>query len=142
FIGFYGAVMGSMCLLGWWLAPRDPTRGNLDRLYLAALLAGLVLFYLALPVLFAGLFVLFVPLLGLALLSAGGHHGNGAVSFDLMRASGGGLKAVLKAMFARPTAGHFALRKRSEDCPALFAAIEDVARRVGTEPPDQVCLPP
>jgi Zn-dependent protease with chaperone function len=34
------------------------------------------------------------------------------------------------------------VRKARDDCPGLFAQIEEVARRVGTEPPDEVWLAP
>ncbi len=142
FVGFYGVVVGLMCLLGWRLAPRIHPEAQLGRIYLAALLVGLVLFYVALPVLFAGMLVIFLPLLGLAILSSGRGSDGGAASFDLLRTSGGGLKAVLKAMFARAGTGVFGVRKRKEECPGLFAGVEAVARSVGTEPPDEVWLAP
>jgi Zn-dependent protease with chaperone function len=157
---FYGAVMGLMCLLAWRLAPRvqaaireafltspcgasrSQSESRLGRYYLLALLAGLVLFYAALPFVFVGMLAAFVPLLGLAVLASGKGGDGGDVSFHLLRASGGGLTAVLKAMFARPAGGVFGVRVRKGDCPRLFAEIEEVAQRVGTGPPDEVWLAP
>src|SRR5262249_33677196 len=60
----------------------------------------------------------------------------------LLRASGGGMKAVFKAMFARAGTGSFGLRKGRKDCPKLWAAIAEVAQRVDTEPVDELWISP
>src|SRR5262249_4568070 len=36
----------------------------------------------------------------------------------------------------------FGLRKRKEECPRLFAAVEEVARRAQSEPPDELWIAP
>jgi Zn-dependent protease with chaperone function len=163
---FYASVMGLMCLAGLLLARR--TRGPraadmlgqagedlaaggkvtrtrheswLTRFYAVALLLGLVLFYLSLPFVFVGLLIVFLMLLVLALglrrdPDIADTHG------ALMRASGGGMKAVFKAMFARVGTGSFGLRKGRRDCPKLYAALDEVARRVETDPVDEVWIAP
>ena len=60
----------------------------------------------------------------------------------MLRASGGGMKAVFRALFARSSGGGFGVRKRREDCPRLFAAIDEVAKRADTAPPDEVWISP
>ena len=50
--------------------------------------------------------------------------------------------AVLKSMFARMGSGAFGLRKSSQDCPRLFEALQEVARRVDTSPVEEVYVAP
>jgi Zn-dependent protease with chaperone function len=50
--------------------------------------------------------------------------------------------AVFKAMFARTGSGGYGKEKDRQDCPKLFAAIDEVARRVDTEPPGEIYLSP
>jgi Zn-dependent protease with chaperone function len=162
---FYGCVMALMCLAGVLLARRtrgaaatlllgEPAAGrargqvvrsrhesSLERWYMVALLTALVLFYLSLPFVFVGLLIVFLATLVLGMLlrrnaEAADVHG------ALLRASGGGMGAVFKAMFARTGGAGFGKEKDREDCPGLFAAIDEVARRVDTEPPDEVYLSP
>jgi Zn-dependent protease with chaperone function len=162
---FYLSVMGLMCLTGVLLArrtrgvgasellgaPQDERgRGQvarsrhetwLGRCYLLALMAALVLFYLSLPFVFLGLLLVFLLSLALALLLRR-DDGASDVHAALLRASGGGMGAVFKAMFARAGGGGYGKEKDRQDCPKLFAAIDEVARRVDTEPPDEVYLSP
>jgi Zn-dependent protease with chaperone function len=162
---FYSIVIGLMCLVGWLLArrtrgaaaiemlgapPEGLARGQvarskheswLERWYKIALLVALVLFYLSLPFVFVGLLIVFLLTLVLGMFlrrddQAADVHG------ALLRASSGGMGAVFKAMFARSGGGAFGKEKDRQDCPRLFAAIDEVARRIDTEPPDEVYLSP
>jgi Zn-dependent protease with chaperone function len=166
FCVFYGTVMGLMCLTGWLLArrthgkytaqlreerPRSMTTSGkvartvhelrLGRFYLVALLTALVLFYLSLPFVFFGLLLVLALTLGLSFVIARDSRA-ADVHAALLQASSGGIGAVFKAMFARTSGGGFGKEKDKEDCPQLFAAIEEVALRVETDPPDEVYLSP
>jgi Zn-dependent protease with chaperone function len=156
--------MGVMCLVGFLLArrtrgaaaaemlgaPEPLTRGHvarakheswLERWYKVALLTALVLFYLSLPFVFVGLLIVFLFTLVLGMFLRRDAQA-ADVHSALLRASSGGMGAVFKAMFARSGGSGFGKEKDREDCPQLFAAIEEVARRVDTEPPDEVYLSP
>jgi Zn-dependent protease with chaperone function len=163
---FYGSIMGLMCLAGWLLARR--TRGahaadilasdsgemtsggkvvrskketTLARLYLAALMTALVLFYLSLPFVFIGLLLVFLLLLVCMFFVRRGSQGSD-VHAALMKASTGGIGAIFKATFARTGTGRWGVEKDAQECPRLWKAIEEVARRVDTEPPDEVWVAP
>jgi Zn-dependent protease with chaperone function len=163
---FYGTIMGLMCLAGLVLARR--TRGPraaellgaggravtaggqvcrtrheslLTRVYVAALAAALVLFYAALPFLFVGMLLILLLLVALALVTRRDSEA-ADVHAALLQASGGGIGALFKAAFARTGTGSFGLEKDRDDCPRLWAAVEEVARRVDTGPPDQVYIAP
>lgn len=162
FVVFYGLVMATMCGLGVLLAKR--TQGMIDdeirespaadlivagrvahtrhefrlnRAYLVLLFAGLILFYAALPFVALGMLIVFLFSFALAL----GSRNSGAHD-DLLRASGGGLGAIIKALFARTDHGSFGVRKTRRQCPRLFDAIDEVAERIDTEPPDEVWISP
>jgi Zn-dependent protease with chaperone function len=166
FVVAYGVLMGLMCLAGLVLARQ--TRGaraadllgtppeqlaaggqvartrhesRLTKLYAVALLLALVFFYLSLPFIFAGFLILFLVCVALALLLRRDAEA-ADVHAALLRASGGGMRAVFKAMFARVGSGGTGLRKRRRDCPRLFQAVEEVARRVDTDPVDEVYISP
>jgi Zn-dependent protease with chaperone function len=113
----------------------------LTRCYAVALLLALLLFYLSLPFVFVGLLLVFLVLVVLAMFLRRDQE-VGDVHAALLRASGGGMGAVLKAMFARTGSGNFGLRKTRTDCPRLYQAVEEVARRVDTEPVDEIYLSP
>src|SRR5262249_31654181 len=113
----------------------------LTRCYALLLLLALILFYLSLPFIFVGLLLVFLLLLVLALFTRHDHD-SGDVHLALLRASGGGMGAVSKAMSARAGTGGFGVRKGRKDCPKLSAALEEVARRVDTEPVDEVWIAP
>jgi Zn-dependent protease with chaperone function len=163
---FYGTIMGLMCLAGWLLARRThgqyaallkeaPPKSmsasgqvartvdemRLGRFYLIALIAALVLFYLSLPFVLFGLLLVFLMTLGLSFF-VNRNSGAADVHTALLRASGGGMTAIFKATFARTGTGGFGKEKDREDCPKLFAAIDEVARNVDTEPPDELWLSP
>lgn len=162
----YGVIMGLMCLTGVILAKR--THGKytaqlkeappkelsasgqvartqdemrLGKFYAIALISALVLFYLALPFLFIGLLIVFLIVLALAFYMRRGTGGADMHSM-LLKASGGGITAIFKAMFARTGSGTFGLLKDRDDCPKLWAAIDEVAKRVDTEPPDELWISP
>jgi Zn-dependent protease with chaperone function len=163
---FYGCVMGLMCFVGWLLARRtrgpraaeilasdsgEMTSGGkvvrtknetaLARFYIIALVTALVLFYVSLPFVFIGLLIV---LLFLFVFAAFVNRRSQAadVHSALMKASTGGLGAIFKATFARTGTGCGGVEKDREDCPRLWQAIEEVARRVDTEPPDEVYISP
>ncbi len=153
----YGSIMLLMCLGGLWLAKKTtgthamnlldapPDRlvepggqvvvarheTMLRRFYLAALLTALVLFYFSLPFIFVGLLIIFLCLVLFGMLAK--RRGGGRDGVDDMRnASTGGMKAVFKCMFASTSNYHFGVQQEREDCPKLWAAVEDVAKRVDT----------
>lgn len=114
---------------------------RLGKFYAIALISALVLFYLALPFLFIGLLIVFLIVLALAFYMRRGTGGADMHSM-LLKASGGGITAIFKAMFARTGSGTFGLLKDRDDCPKLWAAIDEVAKRVDTEPPDELWISP
>jgi Zn-dependent protease with chaperone function len=160
---FYLVVMGLMALTGLLLARRTSGAGAVEmlgtppeqlaasgqvartrhetlltRFYLVALLTALVLFYVSLPFVFIGLLLVFLLVLVIGMLvrkDAASADVHGA----LLRASGGGMGAVFKAIFARTGWG---VEKDRDDCPKLWKAIDEVAQRVDTEAPDQIFISP
>jgi Zn-dependent protease with chaperone function len=163
---FYGCVMGLMCLVGWLLARRtrgpraaeilasdsgELTSGGkvvrtknetaLARFYLIALVSALVLFYVSLPFVFIGLLIVLLCLVVFAF-SVNRRSQAADVHSALMKASTGGIGAIFQATFARTGSGCAGLEKDAQDCPKLWQAIEEVARRVDTEPPDEVYISP
>jgi Zn-dependent protease with chaperone function len=165
FAFFYVAVMAVMCLGGLVLAryTRGPRAADLigkptevlasggqvartrheswlTRGYVLALLLALVLFFLSLPFVFVGLLIVFLLLLVLFLLRRDVNSSD--VHLAMLRASGGGMGAVFKAIFAHIGTGSFGLRKGCKDCPRLYQALDEVTKRVDTDPPDEVFLSP
>jgi Zn-dependent protease with chaperone function len=164
FAGFYALVMLLMAGAGVLLAGR--TRGNraldllgaqqgemvrggqvartrdesvLAKLYAFALFAGLVLFYLSIPFVIAGLlavtglllyFIFFLPRIPVKLIVI-------VVVIGL-----GGVWAVLRSLFARPASGSFGLPKTAADCPRIYQVLAEVAGRVDTGPVDEVYVAP
>jgi Zn-dependent protease with chaperone function len=61
---------------------------------------------------------------------------------SLMSASTGGLKAVFKGLFSGFSRAVFGVEKTESECPKLYALLKDVARRVDTEPVDDVYIAP
>jgi Zn-dependent protease with chaperone function len=118
---------------------RTSQEGSLARLYALALVAGLILFYAAVPFLVVGLLGLTAGLLYLIFLLR-------RIPIKLVVivviAGGGAAWAVLKSVFARPGRGSFGLPKTSADCPRLHQVLTDVARRIDTEPVDEVFVAP
>jgi Zn-dependent protease with chaperone function len=162
FAGFYAVVMALMAGFGVILAGR--TRGTraldllegeelasggqvvrarhepaLTRLYALALVAGLLLFYAAVPFVLAGLlggmalllWLIFqlprIPVKGIVLVVVMGL---------------GGAWAVLRSLFAAPSKGSFGLPKTPEQHPRLYQALAEVAERVDTGPVDEVYVAP
>ncbi|MGE3804732.1 MAG: M48 family metallopeptidase [Gemmataceae bacterium] len=163
FTVFYAIVMAAMALTGLLLARRtrgpietelqaahhapQPMRGqtyrtqaetSLARWYALALLAGLLFFYLALPFVLFGLLVVVL----ITMVTLGGRGYRDDLGSHLLRAGGGGMSAVMKALFARSGTAGLGVRKQRTQCPKLFAAIDEVAARVETEPPDEVWIAP
>lgn len=163
FAVFYAAVMALMALAGLVLARR--TRGtaalglvaagdelvaggqvvrarhesSLARLYALALFAGLILFYVSIPFVLAGL----LALTGLLLYFIFSLPRIPVKLVVLVAVVGlGGVWAVLKSLFASPGKGSFGLPKTAEQCPKLYQALADVAARVDTDPVSEVYLAP
>jgi Zn-dependent protease with chaperone function len=111
----------------------------LASVYALALFLGLVLFYLAIPFLIAGLvagtglLVYVIFMLGRIPLK---------LIFIILVVGLGGAWAIFKSVFARPGQGGFGLPKTADQCPRLYEALADVARRVDTDPVDAVYLAP
>jgi Zn-dependent protease with chaperone function len=164
FTGFYASVMALMALAGLVLAGR--TRGSralnllgvapdelvtegqvvrsqhessVAKLYMLTLMLGLVLFYAAIPFVVAGLLAATGLLLYLIF-----HAGRIPIKLVVPIVVGGGgmAWAVLKSVFARPGQGGFGLQKTAADCPRLHTTLAEVARRVDTDPVDQVYVAP
>lgn len=126
-----GVTVGGIAISGQesWVA----------RSYLLSLVAGIVLFYVSIPFVAAGIvaataagvflilqlpripvkLLVFVPAVGLAM-----------------------AWAVLRSIFASHGRATFGLRQTDSDCPRLFAAIRDVADRTETHPLEEVYLVP
>jgi Zn-dependent protease with chaperone function len=163
FAGFYAAVMALMALVGVALAGRTRGTGALQllgtqsdelvtagqvlrtqhestlaKLYALGLFAGLILFYIAIPFILAGLLALTGAALYAVLML-------GRIPVKLVLiviVIGGGMAwAVLKSIFAKPGRG-LGLVKKPEECPKLYAVINDVARRVDTDAVHELYLAP
>jgi Zn-dependent protease with chaperone function len=118
---------------------RSPSEPWLARLYAVSLVLGLILFYIALPFIAAGLLAGTLGALWLMI-----QAGRIPIKlFLLVLIIGLGMVwAVLKSMFARMGSGAFGITKTDADCPRLFAVLRDVARRVDTSPVDEVYIAP
>lgn len=164
FAGAYAAVMLLMALAGVLLAGWTRGTGALHllkdasdqllidgqigraqgetavaRLYGIVLMFGLVLFYLAIPFVIAGLIWLTC-----LLLYAIFQLGRIPVKLVVVVAIVGfvGAWSVFKSLFSKPASGAFGLPKSGEQCPRVFALLGDVAGRVDTEPVDEVYIAP
>ncbi len=111
----------------------------LARLYGLALVAGLVLFYAAIPFVIAGMLGLTALLVYLIFL--GGRIPIKLVAIIVV-VGGVGAWSVFKSLFARPASGAFGLPKSAADCPRIHELLGEVARRVDTDPVDEVFIAP
>lgn len=111
----------------------------LSRLYGLSLVASLVLFYLAIPFVIAGLLVGTGLLLYLIF-----HLRRVPVKLvALVAVAGlGGAWAVFKSLFASPGQGSFGLPRTAEECPRLHQLLAEVAGRVDTDAVHEVYLAP
>lgn len=161
---FYGAVIALMAASGWILAGWTRGQGALQllsdepvevvargqvvraagepllaRVYAVALVFGLVLFYIALPFVAVGLVGATLGVLWLVF-----QAGRVPIKLVVIIVFIGVAMvwAVLKSMFARMGTGSFGLLKTAEQCPRLYAALQDVAQRVDTQPVDDVYIAP
>jgi len=112
---------------------------TLAKIYVAALAAGLILFYAAVPFVIAGLIGATGFLLWL-IFQANRIPVKLVVLIVII--GGGAAWAVLKSLFAKPAAGGFGLKKTAADCPRLHAAVAEVAGRVDTDPVDEIYIAP
>jgi|GEM_PF-1160728 len=112
---------------------------SLARRYMLVLILGLLLFYVSVPFVIAGLvastaaalyLIVQLPPIPVQLLV-------------IVMLTGLGMAwAVLKSLFASHGSGSFGLRKTAEECPRLIAAIREVASRTVTTPLDEVYVAP
>jgi Zn-dependent protease with chaperone function len=111
----------------------------LARLYGFALMIGLILFYAAIPFVIAGLLGATGLLLYLIFSS-----GTVPIKLVVIILIVGALSAwaVFKSLFTKPPAGGFGLIKTSEQCPRLHQLLAEVARKVDTDPVNEVFLAP
>lgn len=120
---------------------RSRRESRLTRFYVLALFSGLIFFYAALPLVFVGLLLVFLATLVLSIFVRRNSAAQD-VHAMLLRASGGGMGAVFKALFAQGDSRTLGVRPSRKECPKLFTAIYDVAERVDTDPPDEVWIAP
>jgi Zn-dependent protease with chaperone function/Flp pilus assembly protein TadD len=113
----------------------------LNRLYGVALMVALVLFYAAFPFLFIGLVCVMMLLFVAGIFFT---RSTDAADFHagLMRASSGGIAAMFRSLVTGFSRGAFGIAKTPEECPRLYEIVEEVARRVDTEPVDDVYICP
>ena len=166
FFLFYAVLIGLMFLAGLLLARRTRGPGALDllgappdqlvargqvlrttheskltKLYCVGLVLALIFFYLAIPFVIWGMLFIFLIVLLLTFILRRDHE-MARFHTDLVKASGGGMWAVLRSLFASFGKGSFGISKTADDCPRLYEVLQEVARRVDTEPVDEVYLSP
>ncbi|MBI3863457.1 MAG: M48 family metalloprotease, partial [Planctomycetia bacterium] len=118
---------------------RSPSEPWLARLYAVSLVLGLILFYVALPFIAAGLLA---GTLGVLWLIFQAKRIPIKLVVIVVVVGLGMVWAVLKSMFARMGSGSFGIVKTDSECPKLFEALREVARRVDTSPVDEVYIAP
>jgi Zn-dependent protease with chaperone function len=111
----------------------------LAKVYVAGLMLGLVLFYAAIPFVVIGLAG---GTAGLLMLIFMANRIPVKLVIIILVVGLGCVWAVVKALFARPAAGGFGLKKDASECPRLFAVVTEVAGRVDTQPVDEIYLAP
>jgi Zn-dependent protease with chaperone function/tetratricopeptide (TPR) repeat protein len=121
------------------MVARTSEESSLAKLYAMALVVGLILFYVAIPFLVAGLLVATgLALYGIFLLPR--------IPIKLVIVvvviGLGMVWAVLKSLFTRSKPGSFGVAKTATDCPRLFQTVSEVAQRVDTPPVDEIYLAP
>jgi Zn-dependent protease with chaperone function len=157
FAGAYGSIIALMALSGVMLgiftrggappadggvgAAHDPYAGQsgIKKLYILSLTASLILFYVAIPFVIAGILgATGAMLYGIFML------GRIPVKLVALIAAVGiaMVWAVLKSLFAKPGTGGFGVQKADTDCPRFHDAIREVADKVETRPVDEVYLGP
>ncbi len=112
----------------------------LARMYGFALMVGLVLFYAAIPFVILGLLggtavLLYLIFTGLDRIPI-------KLIVIIVVAGGFSAWAVFKSLFTRPASGAFGIRKTGAQCPQLHQLLAEVARKVDTDPVDEVYLAP
>jgi Zn-dependent protease with chaperone function len=100
---------------------------------------GLILFYVAIPFVVAGLIWLTCLLLYLIF-----QMGRIPLKLVAIVAIVGffGAWSVFKSLFSKPASGSFGLPKTAEQCPRIYALLTEVAQRVDTDPVDEVYIAP
>lgn len=161
FVALYAIVMISMAIVGCVLA--GFTRGSraltllggdymqggevmqtsgeswLGMLYGLSLCAGLILFYISIPFVIAGILAATGALL---LLIFQANRIPVKLVLIIVLIGFGMAWSVLKSLFASMGSGSYGMRKTRNDCPRLFDVLTEVADRVQTRPVDEVYLVP
>jgi Zn-dependent protease with chaperone function len=132
-----GAGSGELVDSGQVLRTRHES--ILTRVYALGLFAGLILFYLSIPFIVVGLLA-GTGLLLYLIFSMGRIPVKLVVLVAVVGL--GGVWAVLKGLFSSPGKGSFGLAKTREQTPKLYSALAEVARRVDTNPVDEVFIAP
>lgn len=164
FAAFYAVVMALMALFGVILSGRTRGKKALDlldadeaqvlqqgqivryrgetllaRLYALGLFVGLILFYAAIPFVVIGLLGVTALLLYLIFMM-------GRIPVKLVVivvVVGLGMAwAVFKSLFSKPASGAFGVAKSAEELPRVHALVGEVAKRVDTEPVDEIYIAP
>ncbi len=136
---FYGALLVLMAAAGLALALRPPRRPLPVRAYALGLTGALALFYGFVPFALTGLLAPMGWLLYfLATLPAV------PLWVDLLTVAAGTAVAcaLLRSLFTAPGPGRTGTARSPEECPRLYAALEEVAGRVGSRPVGTVYLTP
>lgn len=111
----------------------------LARMYGVVLFISLILFYLCIPYVAVGVLGLTGTILFLIILT-------GTIPiklFALIAVLGAFMSwAVLASIFSKPPTGAFGILKTPEQLPQVHELIRDVAKRVDTEPADEVYIAP
>jgi Zn-dependent protease with chaperone function len=113
----------------------------LTRVYCFFLGLALLLFYVALPFVIWGLILLTLVVVFAGYFLRRDYH-SAQLHNNMVQAGGGGVVAVFRAMFARLGGDNSGILKDAVDCPRLYQALEEVARRVDTEPIADVYIVP
>lgn len=164
FMGFYAVVMAGMALCGLLLSrftrgtaalemlaaqPTELVRAGqvvrsggeswLARFYMAALTVGLLLFYVAVPVVAVGLLGSAAGLIYLIFLT-----GHIPVKLVIIIGILGLVMAwsVIHSVFVSARGANFGLPKTAQDLPRLHACVAEVAARVDTPPVDDLSIAP
>jgi Zn-dependent protease with chaperone function len=120
---------------------RTTHESKLTKLYCLGLVLALIFFYAAIPFVLWGMLILFLIVLLLTFFLRRDPD-MAELHTDMVKASGGGMWEVIKALFASFGKGSFGIPKTPDDCPRLYEVLREVARRVDTEPVDEVYLSP
>lgn len=113
----------------------------LTRFYMIMLFMALILFYISIPFVVWGLLIVTLVVLVVGLFFRR-DYASSQLHNKMLAATGGGLWAVMKSLFVGFSKGGRGLKKDEDDCPRLYQVLADVAKRVDTDPVDEVYIAP